>query len=142
MAADSSMMHYQLKNSSVCLHVKKPPPYRNALWTFDGKFVADTSLISPDYRDRVIFTSENMSLCIYRLMDNDTGIFKASYTSVLDQISDEHQIIVQGKFKWCFVLSLCRNILTLCFKEFLLIFVFSPNFSSLHFLNLDINISI
>lgn len=72
---------------------------------FDGKFVADKDSTHEDYAERMVFTSENLSLCINRLTENDAGIFKVTYFSNFIQQSENHQVILQGMFKLHFALS-------------------------------------
>ncbi|XP_027893530.1 uncharacterized protein LOC114157044 [Xiphophorus couchianus] len=95
-ATELWMKHYQPKNSSVCFRVQKPPPYRSGIWTFNGKFVAERDSTHEDYAERMVFTSENLSLCINRLTENDAGIFKVTYFSNFIQQSENHQVILQG----------------------------------------------
>ncbi|XP_008426111.1 uncharacterized protein LOC103475913 [Poecilia reticulata] len=95
-ATESWMTHYLRKNSSVCLHVKKPPSHISGRWTFNGKLVAAEKYIDKDYAERMVFISENLTMCINRLTENDTGNYKASYFSNFIEQSENHQVILQG----------------------------------------------
>ncbi|KAM4565287.1 uncharacterized protein V3H82_014315 isoform 1-T2 [Fundulus diaphanus] len=98
MATDPSETHYRLKNSSVCLHVREPPPYKKAEWTFHDTLLADKEIINPNYTDRISFSGENLTLCINELTEKDNGLYKFSYYSPnLSQISRTHKVIVQER---------------------------------------------
>ncbi|KAL4007081.1 adhesion G-protein coupled receptor G5 [Sarotherodon galilaeus] len=81
MAEDPTATYYRLKNSSVCLNVRKPPPYKHE--------------INPIYKDRVVYSAGNLSLCINNLADTDTGIYEVSYSQNFITMSEKHQVIVQ-----------------------------------------------
>lgn len=93
-ATDSLMMHYQLKNSSVCFHVKQKPPFQNGQWAFEDTVIVIDRTVNPNYTERVKI-HENLTLCINRLTEKDTGIIKFSYVSNFVTKLENHQIIVQ-----------------------------------------------
>ncbi|XP_022078926.1 uncharacterized protein si:ch1073-220m6.1 [Acanthochromis polyacanthus] len=96
MTSSSSKMYYALKNSSVCLHVQKPPPYERGGWTFAGKSIANERRINPNYEKRVVYSPGNLSLCIKELNDSDTGIYEVSFEdSDYNAKSEEHHVIVE-----------------------------------------------
>lgn len=97
MAEDPTATYYQLKNSSVCLNVRKPPPYKRGQWKFNMIVIADDTETNPNYTDRVTYSAGNLSLCINNLADTDTGIYEVSYRLNFDFISEKHEVIVQGK---------------------------------------------
>lgn len=95
MAEDPTATYYQLKNSSVCLNVRKPPPYKRGEWKFNTIIIVDDTDINPKYTDRVTYSAGNLSLCINNLADTDTGIYEVSYSQNFISISEKHQVIVQ-----------------------------------------------
>ncbi|KAL4007043.1 intersectin [Sarotherodon galilaeus] len=96
-AADSTATYHRLKNSSVCLNVRKPPPYKRSEWKFNTIFIADDTEINPIYTDRVVYSAGNLSLCINNLTDTDAGIYEVSYRFNYTTVSEKHQVIVQDK---------------------------------------------
>ncbi|XP_042073943.1 SLAM family member 9-like, partial [Haplochromis burtoni] len=95
MAEDPTATYYQLKNSSVCLNVRKPPPYKRGEWKFNTMIIVDDTEINPKYTDRVTYSAGNLSLCINNLADTDTGIYEVSYRFNYITVSEKHQVIVQ-----------------------------------------------
>ncbi|XP_035770119.1 uncharacterized protein LOC102799477 [Neolamprologus brichardi] len=95
MAEDPTATYYRLKNSSVCLNVRKPPPYKRGEWKFNTIIIVDGTEINPIYKDRVVYTAGNLSLCINNLADTDTGIYELSYRLNFASVSEKHQVIVQ-----------------------------------------------
>ncbi|XP_043954185.1 uncharacterized protein LOC122820680 [Gambusia affinis] len=95
-AKDSPVMFYQLKNSSVCLHVKKQQSYTNGQWKRDATIIVSGTLINPTYEKRVKFHPKNMTLCISELTESDTGLYKASYPLNFTEVSESYQVVVQG----------------------------------------------
>ncbi|PWA28842.1 hypothetical protein CCH79_00012821, partial [Gambusia affinis] len=89
-------MFYQLKNSSVCLHVKKQQSYTNGQWKRDATIIVSGTLINPTYEKRVKFHPKNMTLCISELTESDTGLYKASYLLNFTEVSESYQVVVQG----------------------------------------------
>ncbi|XP_026010452.1 uncharacterized protein LOC113013619 [Astatotilapia calliptera] len=95
MAEDPTATYYQLKNSSVCLNVRKPPPYKRGEWKFNTIIIVDDTEINPNYKHRVTYSAGNLSLCINNLADTDTGIYEVSYSQNFISMSEKHQVIVQ-----------------------------------------------
>ncbi|XP_044197305.1 uncharacterized protein LOC122973665 [Thunnus albacares] len=96
MAADPSMIHYRLKNSSICLHVKKPPPYQNSRWTFAGKTIISGNSINPNYREKVDYEPKNLTLCVRDLNETNSGTYQVSFDdSDYTLIIESHKVIVQ-----------------------------------------------
>ncbi|XP_023130815.2 uncharacterized protein si:ch1073-220m6.1 [Amphiprion ocellaris] len=96
MASSPSTMHYALKNGSVCLHVRKLPPYESAAWKISGKIIATDRKINPNYEKRVVYSPGNLSLCIYELNDEDAGIYEVSIQdSNFNAISEKHHVIFE-----------------------------------------------
>lgn len=97
MAEDPPTTYYGLKNSSVCLNVKKLPEYERVEWKFNKTIIADDGKINPKYKDRVVYSAGNLSLCIKNLADTDAGIYELSLIRDFISVSEKHQVIVQGK---------------------------------------------
>ncbi|XP_056224615.1 uncharacterized protein LOC130164143 isoform X1 [Seriola aureovittata] len=95
MAEDPTVTHYKLKNSSLCLHVRKPPPYKRGEWTFGGKVIASDE-INPNYTEKVVYNHANLSLCLKELTHTDTGIYQVSFRDPdFNSVSEKHRVIVQ-----------------------------------------------
>ncbi|XP_063324710.1 T-lymphocyte surface antigen Ly-9-like [Pelmatolapia mariae] len=95
MAEAPTMTYYGLKNSSVCLNVKKLPEYERVEWKFNTTIIADDRKINPKYTDRVTYSAGNLSLCIKNLADTDAGIYELSLSRDFISVSEKHQVIVQ-----------------------------------------------
>ncbi|XP_040886693.1 uncharacterized protein LOC121176708 [Toxotes jaculatrix] len=96
MAEDPEVTHYQLKNSSVCLHVSKPPPRNSAKWTFAGTFIISSDTSNPNFANKVDYERENLTLCLKQLTDTDSGIYKVSFhDSGFKEVSETHRVIVE-----------------------------------------------
>ncbi|KAL4007125.1 kinesin family member C2/C3 [Sarotherodon galilaeus] len=95
MAEDPTATYYRLKNSSVCLNVRKPPPYERGEWKFNTIFITDDTEINPKYTDRVVYSAGNLSLCINNLADTDAGIYEVSYSQNFTSVTEKHEVIVQ-----------------------------------------------
>ncbi|CAK6976572.1 uncharacterized protein si:ch1073-220m6.1 [Scomber scombrus] len=95
-AEDSPVMHYCLKNSSICLHPQKPPPYFNSRWEFAKKVIASGTLINPNYTNKVDYEPKNLTLCVRELTERDSGIYRVSFDdSNFNVFSNSHRVIVQ-----------------------------------------------
>ncbi|CAI5669346.1 unnamed protein product [Oreochromis niloticus] len=95
MAEDPTATYYRLKNSSVCLNVRKPPPYKRGEWKFNTIIITDDTEINPIYKERVVYSAGNLSLCINNLADTDAGIYEVSYIQNFITMSEKHEVIVQ-----------------------------------------------
>ncbi|CAI5694947.1 unnamed protein product [Oreochromis niloticus] len=95
MAEDPTATYYRLKNSSVCLNVRKPPPYKHGEWKFNTIIITDDTEINPIYTDRVVYSAGNLSLCINNLADTDAGIYEVSYRQNFTSVTEKHEVIVQ-----------------------------------------------
>ncbi|XP_042069195.1 T-lymphocyte surface antigen Ly-9 [Haplochromis burtoni] len=95
MAEDPPTTYYGLKNSSVCLNVKKLPEYERVEWKFNKTIIADDRQINPKYKDRVVYSAGNLSLCIKNLADTDAGLYELSLSRNFISVSEKHQVIVQ-----------------------------------------------
>ncbi|KAL4007046.1 ATP-binding cassette, subfamily C (CFTR/MRP), member 12 [Sarotherodon galilaeus] len=94
-AEDPTATYYRLKNSSVCLNVRKPPPYKHGEWKFNTIIITVDTEINPMYKDRVVYSAGNLSLCINNVADTDTGIYEVSYSRNFASVSEKHEVIVQ-----------------------------------------------
>lgn len=97
-AKEPPVTHYRRTNSSVCLHVRKTPPYENVKWKFDNKVLAVGAKLNYNYTKKMVFSPENLTLCINELTERDSGVYEASFISSFTEMSVRHQLIVQGTF--------------------------------------------
>ncbi|KAM3590192.1 uncharacterized protein V6R79_005613 [Siganus canaliculatus] len=95
-AEDPPQQHFKTKNSSLCLHSRKEPPYKNVVWTFNGHAVILGGEVDHDFIHKVIhFDPKNVSLCISNLTENDSGIYKLTFFSSSREVTERHNLIVQ-----------------------------------------------
>lgn len=88
-----------MKNSSLCLQVVKSPPYKYVQWSFNEKVIVIEKNVTPMFKDKVVYSPENHSLCIRKLNELDAGIYKVSIAdSEFDLSTETHRLIIQGKF--------------------------------------------
>ncbi|XP_070786304.1 uncharacterized protein [Enoplosus armatus] len=88
--------HYRVKNSSLCLHVGKPPGYLPpTTWLFNEKVIVVNEDISPNYTDKVVYNPKNLSLCINQLTERDSGIYKVTIIVKFVQRTESHRLIVE-----------------------------------------------
>lgn len=97
-AKETPVTHYRLMNSSVCLHVRKSPKDVNFKWTFDDKLLVVGNNLNDNYTKKMVFSPENLTLCINELTERDSGIYEASFISSFKEMSVRHQLVVQGMF--------------------------------------------
>ncbi|KAG7235281.1 hypothetical protein INR49_002853 [Caranx melampygus] len=96
MAEGRISTYYQLKNGSLCLHVRHPPPYKSTSWKMAGKFIGVDGEINPDYKDKVSDNDISRSLCLKELTDADAGIYQVSFRdSEFNVIEEKHEIIIE-----------------------------------------------
>ncbi|XP_028994553.1 uncharacterized protein si:ch1073-220m6.1 [Betta splendens] len=100
-AEDVTGVYYQLENSSVCLHVKHPPPHFGAHWLLPGTGpkrdgVSEKGMNST-LKNKVDYDSENNSLCIKNLTNADSGIYEFNFIDSFSYINEKYRIIVQGQ---------------------------------------------
>lgn len=97
MANGQPQRYYQLKNSSTCLNIRKSAA--EGEWTVNDTLLAKRDQINPTYQERVVYFSENSTVCIKNLTESDTGFYQVSYYDPkLAKISETSHIIVQGMF--------------------------------------------
>ncbi|XP_072232612.1 uncharacterized protein [Leuresthes tenuis] len=93
-AEEPPMTYYSLKNSTVCLNIKKPPPYYEVSWKLSGKVLYSSRGINPNYKDKVRPGAGN--ICVEMLTEEDVGIYEVSFTDdKYTSVSEKHQIFVQ-----------------------------------------------
>ncbi|KAM7366425.1 hypothetical protein PAMP_015863 [Pampus punctatissimus] len=96
MAEDPEVKHYHLKNSSICLRVKKTPPYNNVQWLKAENVITSPNTINPKYINKVRYDPENLTLCIYNLIETDSDVYKVSFfDSDFKQFTETHRVVVQ-----------------------------------------------
>lgn len=107
-AEDAVVTHYRVKNSSLCLHVTKPPPNISGSWTFVKTSIVSHQNINPNYKGKVDFYPLNLTLCIRGLTDKDTGVYKVTFPdSKFEEVTETHNVIVQG---WYFLVRRCPDL--------------------------------
>ncbi|XP_034086295.1 uncharacterized protein si:ch1073-220m6.1 isoform X1 [Gymnodraco acuticeps] len=88
-------MHYRVKNSSLCLHIKSSR-YQKEEWLFEKELIVLSKNITPMYKDKVYYNPENSSLCITKLNETDSGTYSFSFiNSVLKRQTETHKLIVE-----------------------------------------------
>ncbi|XP_047431301.1 uncharacterized protein LOC125000002 [Mugil cephalus] len=93
-AEDSSVTYYQLRNSSVCLRPRKPPPYISVVWKIGGKVVVSGTGVNPNFAGKAALA--NHSLCINELMDTGAAIYELSLVDPdFNAVTERHQVIVE-----------------------------------------------
>ncbi|KAF7229937.1 uncharacterized protein [Nothobranchius furzeri] len=95
LAEEPTVQYYQLKHSSVCLHVNNTPPYQNAEWTFAGNILTVGKDLDPVHERKMDFNPANLTLCIKNLTNADSGIYRSSIVSNFKKIAVVHQVIVE-----------------------------------------------
>ncbi|KAM9426046.1 uncharacterized protein KZ484_015834 [Pholidichthys leucotaenia] len=102
--ADDPMIHYQQKNTSLCLHVRKLAPYSRAEWSFSKTVIyvlqnsssSITHTINSIYKERVNYSPENLTLCINDLKDKDAGIYEFKLLKLnFMYVTETHHVIIQ-----------------------------------------------
>ncbi|KAI4808395.1 hypothetical protein KUCAC02_000457 [Chaenocephalus aceratus] len=88
-------MHYRVKNSSLCLHIK-PPGYQVYEWLFEKDIIVHSKNIKTKYKDKVYYNPKNGSLCITKLNETDSGTYSLSFINSNDERAIEtHKLIVE-----------------------------------------------
>ncbi|XP_034006003.1 uncharacterized protein si:ch1073-220m6.1 [Trematomus bernacchii] len=88
-------MHYRVKNSSICLHIK-PPGYQEYEWLFEKELIVFSKNIKTKYKDKVYYNPKNGSLCITKLNETDSGTYSLSFINSDDERAIEtHKLIVE-----------------------------------------------
>lgn len=92
------LVKYRLINSSVCLNVRRPPPYISGKWMFGGKVIASGLRMNPNFTEKVVYSPGNLSLCINKLTAEDAGIYEVSFDDHnFTPLSEKHQVIIQDR---------------------------------------------
>lgn len=103
MADDPSVTHYQLKNSSLCLQISRPPPRYSVQWKLAKDLIVLDKNITPLFLNKVDYFPENQSICIKKLTNRLSGTYTVTFAdSNYQSVTETHTVIVQGKF--CVVL--------------------------------------
>lgn len=100
-AEDIPTMHYRLKNDSLCLHAHIPAN-SDATWLFYKKVIVRKNKVTSNFIDRVDYNSHNLSLCINRLSEQDSGLYSISFFESDEVQTYNYRLQVQGK---CFLSS-------------------------------------
>ncbi|XP_041841638.1 uncharacterized protein LOC121640032 [Melanotaenia boesemani] len=95
MAEPLKATYYVLRNNFVCLNVSKSPPYSHGKWEFSGEVIYHEEGINPSYKEKAWPGPKYFSLCIKMLTDNDTGIYKFSFTHNFIIVYEPYQVIIQ-----------------------------------------------
>ncbi|XP_071371554.1 signaling lymphocytic activation molecule-like [Centroberyx affinis] len=96
-AEDPPVTHYRLKNSSVCLHVRKSLKGQEVTWEMInvGMIINTKGDINPNYTEKVDYNRGNFSLCIKKLTETDSGTYEATVTQGFTKSREQHRLIVQ-----------------------------------------------
>ncbi|KAK5893368.1 hypothetical protein CgunFtcFv8_006245 [Champsocephalus gunnari] len=98
-------MHYRVKNSSLCLHIK-PPGYQEYEWLFEKDLIVHSKNIKTKYKDKVYYNPKNGSLCITKLNETDSGTYSLSFINSDDERAIEtHKLIVEETVSRPFIRS-------------------------------------
>lgn len=91
------MMHYRLKNDSLCLQVSVPAE-SIVIWLFNQtKMIVIDKAVQYSFINKVDYKPENNSLCINKLMNNDSGTYTILVSHLGKQKTHTHRLQVQGK---------------------------------------------
>ncbi|XP_071774177.2 uncharacterized protein LOC139926360 [Centroberyx gerrardi] len=96
-ADDPPVTYYRLKNSSVCLHVRKSPEGQEVTWEMINvvMIINNKGEINPDYTEKVDYDRGNFSLCIKKLTETDSGTYEATLIQGFTISREQHRLIVQ-----------------------------------------------
>lgn len=90
------MMHYRLKNDSLCLHANVSAT-SDATWLFHNKLIVRSNKVTQGFINKVDYNLDNPSLCINGLTENDSGIYSISFFESDEKHTITHKLQVQGK---------------------------------------------
>lgn len=91
------MMHYRLKNDSLCLQVSVPAE-STVVWSFNQmKTIVIDKAVQHSFINKVDYKPENNSLCINKLMNNDSGTYTILVFHSGLRKTHTHSLQVQGK---------------------------------------------
>lgn len=80
----------------MCLQGRESRPYHFASWSFNKKWLVLNQKVDPNYRDKVDYNSSDHSLCIKKLTETDSGIYKFEIVGHdFNQSTETHELIVQ-----------------------------------------------
>lgn len=109
-AEDIGLMHYRLKNDSLCLHA---PANSDTTWLFKKKVIVRNHAVTRNFTGKVDYNPDNLSLCINRLTDSDSGLYTISCIISDEEQTYKHRLQVQGKcfgfVLFCLLNSSCYN---------------------------------
>ncbi|XP_058481690.1 uncharacterized protein LOC131456980 [Solea solea] len=96
MAVDPARTYYQATNSSLCLHVTKPPPHMSSTWKFGSYVIVSPLNFNPLFKEKVDYHRENMTLCIKKLTKADTGTYTIKIQDeTFKETEENHRVNVQ-----------------------------------------------
>ncbi|KAI3355187.1 hypothetical protein L3Q82_018043 [Scortum barcoo] len=96
-AEDPPMKHYRMKNSLLCLNIGKSPPYNQLTWLFNDTAVFVNHEVRSNYTDKMDYYPSNFSLCINKVTETDSGIYKVTFLdSAYKAFVETHRLFVEG----------------------------------------------
>lgn len=88
--------HYRLKNDFLCIQVSATAPCSYSLWTFNSTVIVNDKEVTPNFTAKVDYNPGNLSLCISKLTEADSGIYEAVVVCKSKKVTDQHILLVQG----------------------------------------------
>lgn len=70
------------------------------MWTFNKTLIVLNKKVTSNYTDKVDYNPSNLSLCVNKLSEKDSGIYEISISVCKDSTlsKETHILLVQGKF--------------------------------------------
>lgn len=94
MAENREKWHYRLKNDSFCLRMWT----NDSLWTFNNTVIFRFKEVARSFTDKVDYNPGNLSLCINKLTDADSGTYRIIwFLHGGTTVTEDNKLSVQGK---------------------------------------------
>lgn len=88
--------HYQLKNDSLCLQANATAPCEYSIWTFKSTAIVKDKEVTPNFIAKMDYNPGNLSLCISKLTEADSGMYEALIICENNVLKEHHILLVQG----------------------------------------------
>lgn len=97
MAEEKQTWHYRLKNDSFCLQICTNALCDDNIWTFNNTVIFRNKGVTHNFTGKVDYNPGNLSLCINKLTEADSGIYKViSFIPGNTMLTESHILLVQG----------------------------------------------